>query len=192
MSPFAIAATIAYLLMGAAVSMSLARRGATLEERCTAVVGWVFFLATLSAPPPQEHRGPHADRIEHAFHALSQLLADADRGEADWERELDALHEALLAADQRVQLVDQLLAEEATAARSELHESRNALVARRTRAAEEIQGVLDELARLRLQIGLVALSGDALPIREGLLSLAARIRALDEVEQMPVGSALQR
>lgn len=109
----------------------------------------------------------------------------APRGDADWLYDLGTLERSLRAADARLGLVDKILAEAAedragVGADASLH----TLADRRARAVAGIEAVLDELVRMRVQIGIVALSGDTHSVRRSLVSLTARVRALDEISRL--------
>jgi hypothetical protein len=163
---------LAYLGAGAAVAWRL-RDETSWAALCGAVVAWPVFLPMIGAPDPAG-TGPYRTRIQTAFASLERTLADPAAGEVPWDADLTGLREALLRTDERLGLVDRLLAESGPA-------RADALVGARARTGAEIEAVLDEVVQLRLQIGLAALAGDAASVRERLTELLARARALDEV-----------
>ena len=188
MSPLAIGVLLAWLALGVVVALALRSRGAGVETVVAAVVGWPLLVHQLfegparPAPPEAGPAGPLGTEIERAFAKVREV---APRGDADWLGDLEVLRASLLAADARVALVDRILAEAAEDRGSaSVAASIAQLTARRARTLAEVEAVLAELVRMRVQIGIVALSGDTLPVRDGLLSLNARVRALDEMSRL--------
>jgi hypothetical protein len=71
--------------------------------------------------------------------------------------------------------VDRLLSDPAVSANGD------ALRRARERAAGEVEASLQELVQLRVQLGLMALAGDAAPVRARMGALSARVRTLEEL-----------
>jgi hypothetical protein len=91
--------------------------------------------------------------------------------------ELVALDAALRRADARIATVDRLLGEEALRGdplAAQLERARDF-------AADEVEAVLRGVVQLRVQVGLVALAGDTVPVRDRMRELAARVRAIEEL-----------
>lgn len=82
--------------------------------------------------------------------------------------------------DKRLAMVDTILADVSECSNDQAVK----LGAAGNRSAAEVEAVLDELDRLRLQMGMVALSGDSLSVQECLAALTARVRALDELSRI--------
>ncbi|MEZ4320430.1 MAG: hypothetical protein R3F61_23320 [Myxococcota bacterium] len=137
-----------------------------------AFAAWPVFLPLLTGPT--ERPGPHGARIHEVFAALERTLTDPAAEEVPWSADLGGLREALSRADERIGLVDRLLADAGPAPTGTLRQAREA-------AAGELLAVLDEVVQLRLQIGLAALHGNAASVRERLSELLARAEAIDEV-----------
>lgn len=168
-----------WLALGAAVSAALLRRGEPLHTRLAAVPCWPLFLPLFAAPgaAPRE-AGPYAPRIVATFAALAETL----REEAEpVECDLDGLRGAVERADSRLARVDRLLLDAQAHPEAGVQAQVTALRAARRRAAEEIEVVLAEVVRIRIQVGMVALHQDATPVRAHLAGLAARVRALEEL-----------
>ena len=164
----------AYAAAGCGTAVLLAHRGVPSATACTALLAWPLLLPLLRTPPS----GPFAERIDAAFDALARTLRDPAAGEVAFAADLDGLKEALHRGDARLALVERLLAEHRDARVSVAE-----LQAARDRTAAEMEDVLDEVARLRLQVGLSALAG-GVPVRDRLEELLARARALDEVARL--------
>lgn len=177
----------AYLGAGAMVAAAFARQGADRSTVGTAVVAWPFLVHLLWGADvrPEAPRGPTRDAIDQAFVRLDDAVRRGGGLAAEGVVDLVALRDALHAADARLAVVDRILAEDRDAPdQGPLAESLARLRTRRDRAADEISAVLGEIARLRVQLGIQTLSGDTVPLRDGLRGLIARARALDEVEAL--------
>lgn len=162
---------VGYLVLGGAAGWRLSRTHGW-GSGVAALVAWPVFLPLLADRPGGE--GPHQARICEVFEALERTLADPAAGEVPWDADLSGLRSALWRTDERLGLVDRLLAESAGARTEGLRQARN-------RTSTEIEAVLEEVVQLRLQIGLAALAGNAASVRERLAELLNRAEALDEV-----------
>lgn len=191
MSTSGLVVLLGYVAVGGAVAVGLRRQGAGLDTCGAAVVAWPFLVHLLGGETavPDDPSGPLGGAIARAFAKVEEVLDRSDADGLHWTGELGALRRSLEEADRRLTVVDRILADaaEEPSAGGALAESLGALRATRGRAAAEIEAVLDELARLRVQIGIVALSGDSMPVREGLRGLTARVRALDELAAIGPG-----
>lgn len=177
----------AYLGAGVVTAAAFTRHGAARSTVATAIVAWPFLVHALWADErrPDMPRGPTRDAIDQAFGRLDETLRRGGGLPTDGAVDLAALRDALVGADARLAVVDRILAEDRDApGEGPLAEGLARLRARRDRAAAEIGAVLGELAQLRVQLGIQALSGDAVPLRDGLRRLIARARALDEVDAL--------
>ena len=165
-----------WLAAGATIGVRLERAGAAPSTAVSALVAWPLLLPLLSGAPLGA--GPLAARIHDAFARLAEAMADPVAAEPPWGDELDRLRDSLLAADARIAMVDRLLRGEADGtAASELRLARQ-------HAVDEVEAVLSGLSDLRLQLGLYALDGGAVSIRDELRSLQARASALSEVRSV--------
>lgn len=180
-STLTLLAVLGYTGLGAGIGARLSRLGHGPATACSAIAAWPLLLPLLGeAPPrPQPGDGPYAAAIRDAFAKLAEALGDPASAELPWEGEIAALSEALRTADTRLALVDRLLTD--ASEDPEVQRSHQALAEARARAAAEIEAVLSGIAQLRLQVGLLALNGEALPVTERLRELAARAGALEEV-----------
>lgn len=164
----------AWLAIGALTGLTLSRRGQPAATALTAVLAWPVLLPLLGSAPSA---GPFAERIAAAFAALRAALADPAAASVVSTEELVALEAALTRADARIAMVDRLLHEDALAS--------DPLSAQLTRArghaADEVEAVLRGVVQLRVQVGLVALAGDTLPVRDRMRELGARVSALEEL-----------
>jgi hypothetical protein len=153
-----------WLLTGLGVALALSRQGHPTMTVALAVPFWPLLAALLGTPEARAGSDAALDRLERTL------------GEFGEPADLAPLRRALVEAEARVARVDRVLAEERGAAPPEALDE---LVAARNRSAAEIEAVLEEIARLRIRIGLRALDGA--PLRTRLADLAGRVRALDEV-----------
>jgi hypothetical protein len=165
----------AWLLLGVGTAAMLARRGEHFATSLSALIAWPVLLPMLTDTP--RHIGPFASRIDTCFTALRGALADPSTAGIVTPEELVALEHALRRADGRIAMVDRLLAEEALRAdplATQLDRARG-------HAADEVESVLRGVVQLRVQVGLVALAGDTVPVRDRMRELAARVRAIEEI-----------
>jgi hypothetical protein len=169
-----------YLAIGTVAGAVLARKGLPVTTCVGAVLGWPLLAAVLDTAP-DVRRGPMSERIDESFRLLDTALADPSSHGLALGDDLRGLRESLGRADGRLILVDRLIADEPAVADAEVRASFASLRDARAHAVTEIEGVLSGLVRLRVQIGMLALAGDATPIRERLRELGARVRALEEV-----------
>jgi hypothetical protein len=157
---------VAWLLVGGLVAGRLRAAGEGWPAALVALPCWPLMVTALGAPP----RG----RVDEALSRLDVALRSA--GESV---DLGALRESLLAAEARLGRFDQLLRDLADAAPQDLTRLRAA----RATGEGEIEAVLAELVRLRVQLGLSALRPEAVPVRARLAELAARVAAIEEVSR---------
>lgn len=174
---------VGYAGVGVAVGGWLARRGAPVSTSVAAIAIWPLLWSAARERPAMKAGGPLGPRISQAFDALRAALTDPAAAEVPWRSELEGLEDALRRADERVGLVDRLLLAPA-GDDPEVQRSEEALRRARAHAVAEIEGVLAGVAQLRLQVGLVALAGDAGGVGDRLRQLRARVAALDEVARL--------
>jgi hypothetical protein len=171
-----------WLAVGVGVGFRLERGGHSAATAASALVAWPALLPLLSAvPTTSASSGPFASRIAVAFASLRATVNDPAAGPVPWSGELDALQTSLARADERLGLVDRVLSD-ADPSDERVRPAVDRLTHARAHAAAEIEGVLAGVVQLRLQVGLLALAGDDHPVRDRLRELAARARALSEVE----------
>jgi hypothetical protein len=179
--PLFLALGAAYAAAGALTAGVLARKGEPAGTIATALVAWPLLLPALAAPEPRTPaRGPLGPRIDAALDALEATLRDPAAGDVGDDDDTRVLRHALHQADERLALVDRLLADDATADPT-VADGVASLRAARDHAAAEIEAVLSALTQLRIQVGLLTLAGNAAPVRDKLRELRMRIGALDEV-----------
>jgi hypothetical protein len=152
-----------------------------------ACVAWPLLLGLIGAHHRAPAGGPLARSIAEAFQALEEVLGE--HGEAPLTGELGALRGALDAADRRLAVADRILMDPrlaggAGAVAADLSRLQDA----RARAAAELQDVLGGLMRLRIQVGLLALTeigGEgARTVEQHLRQLHARVRAIEELASL--------
>lgn len=158
-----------YGVVGAGVAWQVHRKSPDLTAAIGAFVAWPLYLPLLTTVVAST--GPYSQRIAEVFRALEATLEDPAAGEVPWDADLTGLRAALQRTDERLGLVDRLLAETPS----------EPLRQARERACSEIEAVLEEVVQLRVQIGLAALAGNACSVRERLGELLLRAKALDEV-----------
>jgi hypothetical protein len=167
-----------YALTGFAVAAVLTRRGVPSTTAVSAIAVWPLLVPLLTGPSaPPTRSGPLSARIEGVFAALRTVLAETGTTELS-NADLDRLRAALHRADERLALVDRLLAQPIDAGSRSLDRLQQA----RGHAQSEIEAVLASLVELRLQIGLLTLSGNGASVRDQLVALQSRVAALEEVE----------
>ncbi|MDP2310122.1 MAG: hypothetical protein Q8P18_29160 [Pseudomonadota bacterium] len=170
----------AWLLLGGGTALVLARRGQPAATALSALIAWPVLLPLLGEPAGQQagtrNVGPFATRIDTCFAALRSALTDPSISGIVTVEELVSLEQSMRRADGRIGMVDRLLSEDALRADPLAIQ----LARARELAADEIESVLRGVVQLRVQVGLVALAGDTLPVREGLRELGARVRAIEE------------
>lgn len=163
---------VAYVAVGGGVAWRLHREEPSWVVLTGALVAWPVFLPLLGGGGSAS--GPLGARIAQEFDALTRTLADPSVEDVPWAVDLSALRLALERSDERLALVDRLIAQSPPGTAGDL-------VSARDRSAAELGGVLDEVVQLRLQIGLAALAGDRGAVRARLTALLDRAAALDEV-----------
>ncbi len=164
-----------WLVVGGLTGMALSRRGQAPATALAALAAWPVLLPLLGDSPAST--GPFATRIDTCFTALRAALADPATAGVVTTEELQSLEQALRRADGRIAMVDRLLAEEALRGdplAGQLDRARGF-------AADEVEAVLRGVVQLRVQVGLVALAGDTVPVRERMRELGARVRAIEEI-----------
>lgn len=186
---------LAYAAVGVVAAAELHRRGQDAGTVLSAVIAWPVLVSALRPPEPTRHApGAHADgplgrRIDDALDALEATLRDPATGDIGGVEDTADLRTSLHRTDERLALVDRLLVDGGGVADPAVVDGLAALRVARTAAAAEVEAVLAGVLQLRIQIGLVTLAGNDLPVRARLRELRARIGALDEVTKLPGGSA---
>ena len=172
---------VAYLVAGLIVAVLLARRGQPPATVAVALVVWPFLVPNLAAAPasPAPAGGPCAERIDRVFDSLLETLEDPASDDVPWAAQALARRAALHQADTRLAFVDRVLADADDGTDGAAQSLREA----RAHAAAEVDAVLSAVAQLRLQVGLLALAGDAVPVQAQLESLMGRANALLEVHE---------
>lgn len=168
---------VVYVVVGAVSGAALRQRGQPMGVSASAIVAWPLLLGLFESSAGVVATGPYAARIQRAFVELAAAMRDPAAASLASEEEMLRLRASLCTVDARVGMVDRLLDDEA------LREDPlgNRLREARAHAAAEIEGVLRGLVQLKLQMGLLALVGDTLPVRERMRELGARVRALEEL-----------
>ena len=179
----AVVLALVWLGAGTLVAGRLRRAGAPPGLTVAALGAWPLLLGEPESLATTSERvmGPLGPRIAGTFTALEEALEDPSVGEMASHQELAALRRALEEADRRLALVDTLLAEAPDDPDPGVVRSLQRLRRARAHSESEAQAVLSGVLQLRIQVGLLALAGDALPVRERLQELRARVAALDEV-----------
>ena len=177
-----------YLAVGATVAWLLGRRGVGSPVAVSALACWPLLLPLLSAPHDPQPSGPLSDRIAGCAKDLRSTMADPRAENVVVVEDLDELVADLHRADQRVGMVDALVAD--VRASSEGAPGLGALLSARARAAAEVEAVLQGMVELRLSIGLRSLAGNSVPVQERLDDLRARLGALNEITEFDLGSTL--
>lgn len=180
-SELGVVLALAWVGAGSLVALRLTRRGAGPGTAIAALGAWPLLLGDPVPPLAPAPSGPLGDRIDGAFRALNAALADPAAEEMASQEDLASLRDALVEADRRLALVDVLLREAPEDGDAGVARSLQRLRRARRHAASEAEAVLSGVLQLRIQVGLLALAGDAVPVRERLLELRARVAALDEL-----------
>ncbi len=165
----------AWLLVGVAVAAALVRQGHPAATAAAAVPCWPLLVPLLGSAPTRT--GPTAARIHTTVDRLGRAWQD---GVDHLPVDLAPLRQSLLRADGRLARFDHLLADATDAQPADLDRLRAA----RADTAAEIEAVLAELVRLRVQIGLASLTADRGPLQDRLRELAARVGAHDELDRL--------
>jgi hypothetical protein len=173
-----LALLLIYVLAGVVTGVALKGRGQPVSVASTAVFAWPLLLGLFeSGGAPGLLPGPFFARIQDTFTALTSAMRDpAAEGLAN-AAELATLRASLLTVDARIGMVDRLLDDEGLRGDPLGERLRDA----RGHAAAEVEAVLKGVVQLKLQVGLLALVGDTLPVRERMRELGARVRALEEI-----------
>ena len=172
----------AYASVGVVGAVIATRRSLGLATALGALVCWPLLLPLLGTRHVSTG-GPLAPRIAAAVEALCTTLDDPAATSMEGPEDLDGLIAALYRADERLAMVDRLIAsvELPEHAPSGLAQSLSELHRARSTTAAELEAVLEGLAQLRIQIGLRSLVGHGVPVRERLRDLRARLAAVDEL-----------
>ena len=112
-SGLALGLGVAWLAVGAAVGLTLARQGQPRPTALSAVLAWPALVGLLGTTPDDGGMaaGPYAERIVAAFQALRAALTETGlTGTVDLQA-LAAMEVALRRADARLCAVDRLLAD---------------------------------------------------------------------------------
>lgn len=169
---------VGYGAAGVVVAVLLSRVGHPVATSVSALAVWPLLLPLLTqAPEPDAAAGPLAGRIDATFRAMERTLSDPAAEGVPWEGDLRNLELTLVRADARIALVDRLLADTPGEAGDGLREARE-------RALAELEVVLEGVVRLRLGVGMLALSGDTSQVRAELDALVARAGALEELARL--------
>lgn len=167
-----------YLVAGGVVGGLLLQKGQAPAVAASAVVAWPLLLGSLDPGGGTVGAvGPLAARIHASFAEVEAAVRDPAAAGLVTPGELVGLKASLLAVDQRLGMVDRLLAGADVEADPVAERLRTA----RGHAAAEIDAVLRGLVQLKLQVGLVALMGDTVPVRDRMRELGARVKALEEL-----------
>ena len=180
--PLWLALGLAYGVIGVGVALRLATRGASRAAAISALGCWPLLLPLVVAPPEPKTGGPLRERIRRCADDLRRTMADPAADGLVVVEDLDELVADLERADERLGLVDRLLAEVGPDARTTT--GLQALRAARSRAAAEVEAVLDGMVELRLSIGLRSLAGNTVPVHERLQDLRARLGAVDDIADL--------
>lgn len=175
-----------YLVVGATVAWLLGRRGVGSAVAVSALGCWPLLLPLLTEAPHPLPNGPLCDRIARCAEELRSTMADPRAENIVVVEDLDELVADLHRADQRVGMVDALVAD--VRASSADAPGLHALLCARARAAAEVEAVLQGMVELRLSIGLRSLAGNSVPVQERLVDLRARLGALDEITEFDLGT----
>jgi hypothetical protein len=174
-----------YVVAGAAFAVLLSRRGHPASVSLGAFACWPLFVSLLSRNAGVTSPGPLHARIVATIGALHEAMAEPGVECVASPGDLDALSADLHRADERLAMVDRLLASvgrdgEAPGVVEGVIELRRA----RAASCSQIAAVLDGVVQLRLQIGLRSLAGNNVQVQERLRDLRGRLAALDELAAM--------
>lgn len=168
---------VVYVVVGAVTAMALQGRGQPPGTVAAAVVAWPLLLGLFEGAQALPAGGPFQARIQAAFADLGRALREPAAEALISPEELTRLRASLGSIDARIGMVDRLLDDEGLRGDPLGDRLREA----RAHAAAEVEAVLRGLVQLKLQVGLLALVGDTLPVRERMRELGARVRALEEI-----------
>lgn len=180
--PLWLALGLAYGAIGIAVALRLATRGASHAAAVSALGCWPLLLPLVVTPPKPSSGGPLHERIRRCADDLRSTMADPAADGLVVVEDLDELVADLERADERLGLVDRLLAD--VGANTRPSAGLQALRAARARAAAEVEAVLDGMVELRLSIGLRSLAGNTVPVHERLQDLRARLGAVQDLTDL--------
>lgn len=189
--PLAYVLVTGYVVAGAIVATLLSRRGHSAGVSLGALACWPLLVPLLSRSASTATPGPLHARIVDTIAALRSAMAEPGAECLALPGDLEGLTDDLHRADERLAMVDRLLASvgrdgaspavlEGPGVARVLIELRHA----RATSCAQIAAVLDGVVQLRLQIGLRSLAGNNVPVQERLRDLRSRLAALDELEAM--------
>lgn len=180
-----------YVVAGAVVATLLSRRGHSAAVSVGAFACWPLLISLLSRGASTAVPGPLHGRIVETIAALRSAMAEPGAECLALPGDLAELTDDLHRADERLAMVDRLLASVSRdGTTSGVMQGPGVMQGidelRRARAAScsQIAAVLDGVVQLRLQIGLRSLAGNNVPVQERLRDLRARLAALDELAAM--------
>lgn len=174
-----------YTVVGAIVATLLARRGHAAAVALGALVCWPLFMPLLGQRGTPSGIGPLHDRIARAVSALRDAMAEPGAESLHLPGDLEGLVGDLHRADERLAMVDRLLASVGRdGAAPGVVQSIDELRRARAATTAQIEAVLDGVVQLRLQIGLRSLAGNSVPVQERLRDLRSRLAAIDEIAAM--------
>lgn len=176
-----------YVVVGAAIATVLARRGHPAAIALGAFACWPLFVPLLAQAGVAPVPGPLHLRIAAALAALRDAMAEPGAEAFHLPGDLAGLQADLYRADERLAVVDRLLASVGPAMASAapgVVQSTAELRRARAATAAQIEAVLDGVVQLRLQIGLRSLAGNSVPVQERLRDLRGRLAAIDEIAAM--------
>ena len=186
LEPIALGLGLCYVALGIASALLLGRRGHPPAVALSAIACWPLFVPLIARDPEPRGAGPLHARIVGVVTALREAMRDPCAAGLHLPEDLDLLVEQLHRADERLQMVDRLLASTAPDAGRAPGVAQGIAQLQHARAATaaEIEAVLDGVVQLRLQIGLRSLAGNSVPVQERLRDLRSRLAAIDELAAM--------
>jgi hypothetical protein len=185
--PLAHVLGVGYVAIGVVIATLLARRGHAPGVALGAFACWPLFVSLLGEQPGRATPGPLHARIATTLLDLREAMAEPGALGLALPEDLAGLVDDLHRADERLALVDRLLASVAagrTTTAPGVLQSTDELRRARGATAAQIEAVLDGVVQLRLQIGLRALAGNSVPVQERLRDLRGRLAAIDEIAAM--------
>lgn len=183
-----------YVVAGAIVATLLSRRGHSAGVSLGALPCWPLLVSLLSSGARTAVPGPLHARILETIAALRAAMAEPGAECLALPGDLASLTDDLHRADERLAMVDRLLASvgrdgaisgmQGPGVAPEVLQGIDELRRARAASCSQIAAVLDGVVQLRLQIGLRSLAGNNVPVQERLRDLRSRLAALDELAAM--------